>query len=80
MSTATNIKPTPKIVKISVIVKLECDDGYESTEEFNSKHMRAGVLGTVIEGFREMARLAHLYGFGAEAQAAYDDVKARLSR
>ena len=68
----------PKLTAVSVIVRYVSDDGHrsEATYRNTTKQKPEDAL---VEGVQEVARLLALFGFEAEAKAAFEGALQRVA-
>lgn len=62
----------PKLKRTTVEISFSCRDGYSKRTKFLSRAKpEQGMLGAI----RELSRMAHLYGFGDEALATFNEAR-----
>lgn len=65
----------PKLTSVKVEISHEANDGYSATFESSGRWRPASA---VVAGITELARLAELYGLGAEAELAVSQARDRV--
>jgi hypothetical protein len=71
------MKVNPKMVSSSVQLKYRADDGFSSTAAYSSK--RSGSAESCLTLVAdEIGRLAELFGFGDDVEAAIKDARQRV--
>lgn len=65
----------PKLKRTTVQINFSCDDGYKADKKFFSKESPEQGM---IAAIRELSRMAHLYGYGEQAEASFKEARSAV--